>query len=167
MSSPAIVSVEQDRLDDLKPLWAALYDHHRAIAPQLRDREVPFDQAWEARQQIERQWLRTEPGSFVMAVRTPGGFVGYALVRIRSGAELTTSWRFSDPIAELATLAVLPAFRCQGLGSALMDAVEDRLRALDIADLVIGVIATNVEATRFYERRGAVPFHTELIQRVG
>lgn len=167
MSSAAIVRVDEGDLDDLKPLWAALYDHQRAIAPQLRDREVPFDQAWEARRQIERQWLRTEPRSFVMAVRAGGVFVGYALVRIRSGVELATSWRFSDPIAELATLAVLPASRRQGLGSALMDAVEDRLRALDITDLAIGVIATNAEATRFYARRGAVPFLTELIQRVG
>jgi len=44
-----------------------------------------------------------------------------------------------------------------------MDAVEARLRELGIADMTIGVIATNSEAIPFYERRGAVPFLTQLI----
>ena len=37
---------------------------------------------------------------------------------------------------------------------------------MGIADMAIGVIATNAEAIPFYERRGAVPFVTEFIKRV-
>jgi ribosomal protein S18 acetylase RimI-like enzyme len=47
-----------------------------------------------------------------------------------------------------------------------MDAVESRLRELGIADMIIGVVATNVAAIEFYERRGAAPFDSRLIQRV-
>jgi len=47
-----------------------------------------------------------------------------------------------------------------------MDAVEARLWERGIADLAIGVVATNVDAIGFYERRGALPFQTQLIQRV-
>ena len=47
-----------------------------------------------------------------------------------------------------------------------MDSVEARLQELGIADLAIGVIATNADAMGFYERRGAMAFQTQLIQRV-
>ena len=47
-----------------------------------------------------------------------------------------------------------------------MDAVEARLRKLRIADMIIGVVATNAQAIEFYERRGAAPFDSRLIQPV-
>ena len=47
-----------------------------------------------------------------------------------------------------------------------MDAVEARLAAIGIVDLAMTVIASNGEAIRFYERRGALPFVAEFIQRV-
>ena len=63
----------------------------------------------------------------------------------------------------LYTLSVLPECREQLIGSALMDAVERRLRALRIGDMIIGVVATNARAIEFYERRGAAPFDSRLI----
>lgn len=73
-----------------------------------------------------------------------------------------------DPerLAELVILAVLPDWRGQGVGSALLDAVEARLRELAVEDMVISVVTTNDDAMRLYRRRGAEPFVTELIQRV-
>jgi ribosomal protein S18 acetylase RimI-like enzyme len=61
---------------------------------------------------------------------------------------------------------VLPDARGKGIGSALLDAVEARLRQLGIDDMLIGVITTNSEAMRLYERRGAQPFLTHFVQRV-
>jgi hypothetical protein len=40
------------------------------------------------------------------------------------------------------------------------------VRELGIADMVIGVVATNVVAIEFYKRRGAVLFDSRLIQRI-
>ena len=64
------------------------------------------------------------------------------------------------------TLSVLPESRGQGIGSAPMDALETRVADMGIGDLAITVIATNLEAIPFYERRGAKPFVTEFIQDV-
>jgi ribosomal protein S18 acetylase RimI-like enzyme len=153
-------------MDELEPLWLALYEHHNTITPHLRDRSRPFAQAWRSRRQTERRWLEAEPDSFVIAARVGDRIVGYAFVRIRSGAGFAESWHVSDPLADLATLSVLPEYRGQGVGSALMDAVEAKLRKMGIADMAIVVIATNSEAIPIYERRGAVPFITEFIQRV-
>lgn len=162
----AVVSVPKDRLDHLQPVWLALYEHHTALTPHLRDREVPFEQAWKSRREIEKQWLASEPESFILAVQDTGRYVGYAFVRVRPGAGFAASWRASDPLAELAILVVLPELRGQGVGSMLLDAVEARLRALMIEDMTIGVITTNTKAMRLYERRGAVPFLTQLVHRI-
>ena len=161
-----ILEVPAARFNELEPLWRALYDHHNEVTPHLRDRARPFARAWVSRRRTEGRWLETEPDSFVLAVQDSDRYVGYAFVRVRSGAGFAESWRVSDPLADLATLSVLPEFRGQGIGSALMDAVESRLEEIGIADMAIGVIATNHEAIPFYERRGAVPFVTQFIQRV-
>lgn len=154
------------RLDDLEPLWRALYDHQNDVAPHLRERSRSFGMAWATRRQIEQRWLESEPDSFVLAVQEKGRIVGYAFVRVRSGVGHAASWSFSDPLAELATLSVLPEWRGRGIGTALMDSVEARLLRMEIADITIGVIATNMHAIRFYEQRGALPFLTELVQPV-
>lgn len=166
VSGVEIVDVPAAGLDDLQPLWRALYEHHNDVTPHLADRSRPFEVAWRSRRRTEQKWLQEEPDSFVLAAQQAGRTVGYAFVRVRSGAGFAESWSVSDPLAELATLSVLADCRGRGIGSALMDSVETRLRRMRIADLAIGVIATNAEATRFYQRRGAVPFVTDLIQRV-
>jgi ribosomal protein S18 acetylase RimI-like enzyme len=166
VTGPVIVPVPEDRLDDLKPLWRVLYDHHSALTPHLREREVPFDRAWETRRNLEREWLQCEPQSFVLAAQNTDGYVGYAFVRVRSGEGFAASWNASQPLAELVTLVVLPEARGQGAGSALLDAVEAKLGELEIEDMVIAVVTTNTEAVRLYERRGAVPFITQFIHRV-
>jgi ribosomal protein S18 acetylase RimI-like enzyme len=166
MTDVAVVSLAMDRLDDLQPLWRALYEHHIALAPHLRDRARPFQRAWEARRRIEAEWLAREPDSFVLAAREVDRYVGYAFVRVRSGADFAASWSASDPLAELVILVVLPEARGLGVGSALLDAVEARLRELQIEDMLIGVITTNTDAMRLYQRRGALPFLTHFVQRV-
>jgi ribosomal protein S18 acetylase RimI-like enzyme len=166
MAELRVVSLLEDRFDDLEPLWRALYDHHRALTPHLREREVPFARAWEIRREMEREWLRSEPQSFVLAAQDEGRFVGYAFVRVRSGADFAISWSASNPLADLVTLVVMPDARGRGVGSMLLDAVEERLRELAIEDMVITVITTNTDAARLYRRRGAVPFSTQFVQRV-
>ncbi len=167
MSELTIVPVPEDRFEDLKPLWRALYDHQTGLSPHLRDREVPFERAWESRRDLEREWFGAEPQSFVLAAEDGGArYVGYAFVRIRSGEGFAASWSASRPLAELITLVVAPEARGRGVGSKLLDAVEARLRELGVEDMVIGVVSTNTEAIRLYERRGAVPFLTQFLHRV-
>jgi len=47
-----------DSLNDLEPLWRALYEHHQALTPHLKDRERAFEQAWSIRRRIERESRR-------------------------------------------------------------------------------------------------------------
>lgn len=160
-----IVALTPDGLDELKPLWRSLYEHHLSLTPHLRERSRGIEQAWIARREAEREWLANEPLTFVLAAESEEGYLGYAFVRVRT-ATFATSWSASDPLAELSILAVLSPARGLGIGSALLDAVEERLGELGVEDMVISVVTTNVDAMRLYERRGAVQFVTELVQRV-
>lgn len=153
-------------MDELQPVWCSLYEHHLALTPHLEDRAQPFELAWQARQRIEAEWRARGEELFVFAATVEDRYVGYALVRIRSGSDFAASWSASERLAELVILAVLPDWRGQGVGSALLDAVEARLRELAVEDMVISVVTTNDDAMRLYRRRGAEPFVTELIQRV-
>jgi ribosomal protein S18 acetylase RimI-like enzyme len=71
-----------------------------------------------------------------------------------------------DGVAELETLAVLPGARGRGAGSALMTAMLAELRHRNVPEWLVGVVATNRGAVRFYERYGAVPTMVFFVGRV-
>ncbi|GHJ42680.1 GNAT family N-acetyltransferase [Catellatospora sp. TT07R-123] len=139
-------------VDALGPLWIALHQHHRSVAPHLA--MYDDDRSWRLRRELYRQWI-TEPGSFVLLAELGGEPVGYAFVHVFDGPD--DSWVSGDRIAELETLSVAPAHRGQGLGTRLLDGVDVRLDELGIGDLYIGALATNLAAQRVYERRGLRP----------
>jgi ribosomal protein S18 acetylase RimI-like enzyme len=160
-----IVRLPVERLDELESLWSALYEHHHSLTPHLSSRARPLSDAWRDHVALERQWLAEEPGSFVLGAELNGRLVGYAFVRIVTG-KLAVSWTISNPYADLTVLSVLPELRGRGIGAMLMDAIENELQRQGIRDLAITVITTNTDAERLYERRGAVPYTTVLLQQV-
>jgi ribosomal protein S18 acetylase RimI-like enzyme len=60
-------------------------------------------------------------------------------------------WRRSDGIAWISTVGVLPEYRRQGLGRALIEACEQRLVGLTIR---LSVRSSNQQAIRLYESLG-------------
>ena len=159
-----IVRLPPERLDELQELWSALYEHHHTFTPHLRPPRSLRD-AWRDHLALERVWLEEDPRSFVLAAELNGRLVGYAFVRIATET-LAVSWTISNPHADLVVLSVLPELRGRGIGTMLMDAVHTKLRDLDIHDLAITVITTNTNAQRLYERNGAVPYTTIMLQQV-
>jgi ribosomal protein S18 acetylase RimI-like enzyme len=156
---PEIARAGPERIDALQPLWESLGRHHGAVAPELREALGPLRsdaESWAVRRALYEEWL-AEPDAFVLIASGDGGDgnVGYALVHMRSGEE---TWATGDRIAELETLAVLPSHRGRGIGSALVEAVYEELRALDVGHLSVSVIASNADAVRFYERLGLTKF---------
>ena len=55
--------------------------------------------------------------------------------------------------------------RC-GIGSALFERIYAELRRLGVTELQVAVISKNVEALRFYERHGLLPFTVSFMGRV-
>ncbi len=160
-----IVRLSPARLDELEPLWSTLYEHHDSLTPHLSARVRPLRDAWRDHIALERQWLADDARSFVLGAELGRRLVGYAFVRILTET-LAVSWTISSPYADLTVLCVLPGLRGRGIGTMLMDAVHAELRRLGIPDLAITVITANSNAQRLYEREGAVPYVTVMLQQV-
>jgi RimJ/RimL family protein N-acetyltransferase len=62
---------------------------------------------------------------------------------------------------------VLPQYRGSGLGSELIDRLEQHLRATGVEDLILGALPGNTDAIRLYERRGYQPTWLHLCRLTG
>jgi ribosomal protein S18 acetylase RimI-like enzyme len=151
-----------ERIDDLEPLWSELREHHGEVG----EVDLPVrirEDSWAIRRGHYADWLGREEGFGFVARDDDGRAIGYAMVHVMGpGATLQTGPR----VADVETLSVASGARGQGIGSALLEAVEARLRELGISDVVIGVMAGNDDARRLYEKLGFKPFVTELIKRL-
>jgi ribosomal protein S18 acetylase RimI-like enzyme len=150
-----IVVAGADRLGDVEPLTRSLHEHHRTVDPAIPGappRDV--DPWWQIRRGRYETWLG-EPGSFLLIAEDDGAAVGYALVTFHDQDDShTTGERF----AELQSLAVAPARRGAGLGTSLLHEVYRQVRARGAEEMVIGVLATNADALRLYQREGFRPW---------
>ena len=160
-----ITKVGAERVDDLEPFARSLHAHHLTVDPAIpgippRDE----DGWWLIRRERYVQWL-AEPDAFALlaSLDPHGGPVGYAVVSIHGADD---SHRTGERFAELQSLAVLEASRGQGIGSALLQRVYAELRRLAIDELAIGVLATNHEAMRLYEREGFLPWVVTTLGKV-
>lgn len=92
--------------------------------------------------------LAEQPSALVLLAFAEGRVVGVA----------TCFFGFSTfaakPLLNVHDLAVLPEFRSQGIGRALLAAAEDRARARGCAKLTLEVLETNHGARRLYEAVG-------------
>ena len=139
-------------IDRLEPLWLALHAHHQSVQPSFA--YFPDGRSWELRRACYERWIQEE-GSFVLVAERRGDLIGYAFVEIGRGPDDT--WVTGTRIAELQTLSVAPRERGHGIGTLLLDAMDTELDRLGVGDLLIGALAGNTGAQRFYERRGMRP----------
>ena len=146
-------------LDALEPLWVALHRHHRTVVPSPAMLVDDDAVSWSRRRDLYRGWMETGD-ALVLVARHDGTPVGYAVAHLQDGPDDT--FAVGARYAELYSLSVAPEARGAGVGTALMDALDERLAELGIADMSIGVMAGNEDALRFYRRRGLVPVEVFL-----
>ena len=111
--------------------------------------------------QYERYLSEQESGQRVVLVAHHGlqnlpilEFAGYVTICWQSHYP---PFREAD-IPEIVDFNVLPKFRRQGIGAALMDAAENRIaRVSPVVGLGVGMTADYGSAQRMYVRRGYIP----------
>jgi ribosomal protein S18 acetylase RimI-like enzyme len=148
----AITQLELAAIDEIAPLWKALMDHIAAL-PQALVPVRPSDESWV----LERKEMLKEldgGGAFVLVARRRGQPIGYAYVIVEGPDPV---WYTGDSHALLASLVVADGARGNGVGSALMDAVDAELERRGVEDVEIGVDTGNEAAVRLYEERGYRP----------
>ena len=162
--SVAITRAGPEALDRLRPLWLVLHHHHQAAGGPALGPYVDDDASWTARRSLYDGFFRQ--GGFAVLAERDGALLGYAMVAITPVEEtlMPDTWRTGDRVAEIETLVVDPAARGAGLGTALLDRVDEELASEGVADVLIGAIVTNTDAIRLYERRGFRPAWVYLLR---
>jgi GNAT superfamily N-acetyltransferase len=91
--------------------------------------------------------------------------VGFVSATIHGAHELlaySDTWTTDASVAEIKFLVVCRDMRGEGIGAALMDAIDRALSEKGVRDQYVGVIAPNEGAIRFYETRGFRPAWLEM-----
>ena len=128
--------------------WGALRDLRlRALAEDPDAFGMTLDDASGQSETEWRDWIGSPQRGFFAAVADDGTFVAMAV-----GAPVDDRPR----AAGLFGMWVAPEARRAGIGTALVDSVEDWARAAGYARVGLGVTMTNTSAIRLYERRGFV-----------
>jgi GNAT superfamily N-acetyltransferase len=153
-----IVKATAERIPELRPLWEALEVHHARLpqVPSIR----PLADSWERRQERYRDWLAHGSGHLFLAERE-GRVIGYLMMTISDPPE---SWDVGTRAGEIETMSVLEPERSHGVGAALMDAALAEAAAHGVRAIGVGVVHSNVEGIRFYERAGFKAFYVELLR---
>ncbi|HUV49200.1 MAG TPA: GNAT family N-acetyltransferase [Actinomycetes bacterium] len=149
-----------DCIDELEPLWLALFDHHHSVG----DAGLPIiDRAltWPRRRRIYEDLFQSPEAFAVLAERdaTP---VGYAMCHLQDHPD--DSWDTSDTVGIIETLSLLPSERGNGSGTALMDVAEAELQRRGASTVMTAVMEGNDRVKEFYQRRGMTPTVTYLMR---
>jgi ribosomal protein S18 acetylase RimI-like enzyme len=153
-SVSGVDDVPASEVGTLRDLWLELHEHHRRIAAG----PVPFasdDASWDAQRP---KCVRAAEEGVLLRIGPAGAPRAMASALIdRDNPLWNDTWVTGRDVADIDVLSVTAAARGQGLGSLLLDAVDERLAALGVLDQVIGTLASNSDAARLYERRGFRP----------
>lgn len=151
----------------LEPLWVSVHHRHAESMPELAP-YVDDERTWAERGALYAELL-AKPDTILLLARSATGLVGYGLAHVMAAAGTWTAdtWQTGERLGEIESLAVLPSYRGQGIGSRLLDALEAELAAMGVRDLVIGVLPGNTAAIRLYQRRGFRPTWSYLSRFVG
>jgi ribosomal protein S18 acetylase RimI-like enzyme len=147
-----IEPLDPSAIELVAPLWKQLMDHIAAL-PDALVPVRPSEESWVLERKEMLEELAGE--SFVLTASRAGRVVGYAFVCVEARPDPV--WYTGDKHAMLATLCVDEAGRGDGVGSALMDAVDAELERRGIEDVTIGVDTGNKVAAHLYETRGYRP----------
>ncbi|HEX4345450.1 MAG TPA: GNAT family N-acetyltransferase [Solirubrobacteraceae bacterium] len=158
-----IVQAGTECVAELEPLYHELHDHHVAVAPRLAGLAPRTAQeSWERRLERYADWL-ARPHAFVLVAQQHGRPVGYAVASTTGGYQ---SWASEERVGEVHDLVVAGGKRGTGIGTALMEAVERRLRTLGIREYRVMLIEANDAAHRFYVKRGMTQVSRVMLGRI-
>lgn len=138
-----------DAADELTELWMELAADQRDYGSHLL--------AAENRQQARESLLRHALTGCLLAARDDGDIVGFVSFYPEGGSFEQDAQR---GIVE--NIYVVPERRGEGIGSALLSAAEERLRAEGADVLALEAMAANEAAIRFYRRHGYSSHRVEL-----
>lgn len=141
-------------LPSLEPFWVAVHHQHIESMPQLAP-YVDDAMTWAHRAMLYRELLN-KTGTILLLAEVPGRRVGYGLAHIHKSGDtwIADTWVTGPKIGQIESVSVLPDYRNQGIGTRLLDRLEQELADAGATDLILDTLPGNAAAIRMYERRG-------------
>lgn len=143
----------KDDAGRLRPFWLLLHEHHQSVAPEL----APFVSTSESWAHRERQYKQAMAGDwfgFIAQLDTVD--VGY-LICAKRPMDWQATFDLPPKLWELLTLVVHPKARGAGIGSALLDAMDEKIAGTDTKTKLVGAVPANKRAVSLYQSRGYQP----------
>jgi ribosomal protein S18 acetylase RimI-like enzyme len=142
-----------ERIDDLEPIYRALYAHHVDVSTWRPGPERGADVAWSRRRARYEKTLSSPNGILLLAERD-GRLIGALIGEFEEHPEGSDTFVIPDRVGHLHDLSVLPEARGGGVGHALVERFEQELRARGAESYGLDVMAGNDSARAFYEALG-------------
>jgi ribosomal protein S18 acetylase RimI-like enzyme len=144
-------------LDLVGPLWVAVHHQHTETMPQLAP-YVSDDETWRVRRVLYEELL-AKPDTLLLLASVDDTVIGYGLAHVMplDDSWISDTWITGQRIGEIESLSVLPQYRSSGLGSVLLERLEQHMHDIGVEDLILGALPGNTDAIRLYERRGYQP----------
>jgi ribosomal protein S18 acetylase RimI-like enzyme len=141
-------------LPSLQPFWVAVHHQHIESMPHLAP-YVADTTTW-AYRAIRYRELLNKTRTILLLAEVAGRRVGYGLAHIHKSGDtwVADTWVTGPTIGEIESVSVLPDYRNQGIGTHLLDRLEQELADAGATDLILGTLPGNAAAIRMYERRG-------------
>lgn len=132
------------------PVRSATHERPHDVAVMLSDSNAEFDTPCPSIDVLTERFQRLLRRDDVIVCIADGEKlpVGFAFVTVRP------SPYYEGPTVMLEELYVHPGLRARGIGTAIMDLVETAVSKADVTEIQINVDEVDVDARRFYEKRG-------------
>ena len=140
-SQPTIERATQADIDAVAELWVRLARDQR--------RHGSFVRADANRATMRETLAAHQVNDGLLVARVGDAVVGFASFSIERGSLELDATR-----GHLSNIYVEPAYRERGIGTALLEAVEDELADRGVEVVILEVMAQNEAARRFYEQQG-------------
>jgi ribosomal protein S18 acetylase RimI-like enzyme len=157
-----VLELTVDEVDRVAHLFKGLVGFHREVAEGAWPVRAVED-AWAHRREQYLEWLGEGSARMLVAVQAGDEGAppaGYAVLSVKPSM---ASWDVGSQVGELETLVVAEEARGEGIGTLLIEACRERLRAQGIRYWNVAVVEANEGATRLYERAGFKPFYRNLM----
>ena len=138
-----------DELEAITDMWVRLARGQRAYDSYVR--------AEDNRTAMRETLAAHQAADGLLVARLDDRPVGFVSVSIERGSLELDAVR-----GTLSNLYVEPAHRGQGIGSALLEAVEDAFEDRGVDVVTLEVMADNEDARRFYREHGFEPFRVTM-----